>query len=146
MTANDKAATYLGWNPNRCDGMCKGWWDGSWVCDLCGQDGHGWSTPANGPDHSHLRIEHKPAKAPDMSKPENYMRALETLNSGDIPGPSIEGGEGTWEVTFYLGHTIENSDGSLSARLIRVEESTFSDAIVKALAALWDAEHEESKP
>lgn len=74
--------------------------------------------------------------APDMSKAENYIKALESLAETHL-----------WE--FCVDTSIE-SQGSFEVRIGRVGPDGFkvesdgesvSQAVTRALAALYDAEH-----
>jgi hypothetical protein len=115
MTDDEKAATFIGWDLNQLcvapmkpiDG-CADWW-----CAVCNY--------AGGSRHD--------TKCPDMSKPENYMRALEardwySLDKGD---------------NFRCA--VASGDDLIS----RYSKNSMAAAIVEALAALYDAEHPETE-
>lgn len=126
MTENEKAATYIGWNDhqvNRCESRLRTPQGTCWTC--------GAITPADstggynkGP-HDTLFI-----PAPDMSDPRNYMKALEAVRDA-----------GRW-------WNIEATGGDRNYRLTTVimedrttQRDTPEEAIVGALAALYDAEN-----
>ena len=79
--------------------------------------------------------------APDMHDLTNLWRALENRNVDVIPGFTINGGEGTWSVQMYLGHSVQLEDGKLGARLIEIERPLLVNALFAALVALYNAEH-----
>lgn len=62
MTENEKAATFIGWEPGM---MCPQVRRKAWKCTACGF----YDKDLTGEPHSLL--------APDMSDPRNYMEALE---------------------------------------------------------------------
>lgn len=78
--------------------------------------------------------------APDMHLPENLWRALENRNADIIPSWTINGGEGTWSVEMYLGHSVQLAEGGLGARLIEIERPTLVEVVFAALVVFYDAE------
>jgi len=124
VTDNEKAATFIGWK--FCDG--KPIWQNNptlrFKCSKCER---------TEPDAIDL---HRPA--PNMSKPENYMRALQAVFEAGWC-PCIEGdhhhGGSTWKVFF--GHALRDATES-------VLDLNISEGVRRALAALYDAEHKEN--
>lgn len=119
MTENQKAATFIGW------GHCAaGSWDWdkarlTFTCLLCGRVD---------PDGKH-------APEPDMSKPENYMRAVESVVQANR----------FWSVILDVStHECIFEEDAMPIKRpvkdIRCEGHDMGDAVVKALAALYDAE------
>jgi hypothetical protein len=82
MTDNEKAATYLGWIPFSEEEVCR-----------CAEK-----------RNYHLMVK-VPNKVPDMTRPENYMRALERLpGKWEIQIEQFRGEDGLlWYVTPYIG-------------------------------------------
>lgn len=121
MTDNEKAATFIGWNPT--------------VQCYCASKG----LNRMNPEHADLPIEHS-MSAPDMSDPRNYMKALEAIQARTNHGPielrlSCERDD-DWKPTKYVW----------DMRLYKVleDEHTVDWASpVKALALLYDAEHDD---
>lgn len=107
LSDNEKAATFIGWNPDRCE-----------LTQMLPHHPKDWCP-------SHKRYE---TVAPDMSKPENYMRALGSLEnlSPSVGYRNVNNGSG-----WYC--EIDGSDDCCFY-------SSAGDAVVKALAALYDAQ------
>jgi len=111
MTDNEKAATFVGWRPNA---PCTD---------------HPSITRVVATEHCTLSamMVHD-VLAPDMSKPENYMRALESLNNYEMSRDE------------RLGCAVAIPDfGHAEGRTF----TTMAEAAVAALAALYAAEHKE---
>lgn len=70
------------------------------------------------------------SKAPDMSKPENYMRALDRLHQRGAG--FVQWGNGCFA-------TFNDEDGTDHTGPIK---ETIAEAVVAFLVALYDAEHE----
>jgi hypothetical protein len=125
VTPNEKAATFVGWEPNKQCNRQRFRIDYSGAeCWDCGK------RVGTSEIRPHI------AEMPDMSKPENYMRALEGLV------------ERRW-LWFIANH----ADGSIQVKIWRADVSMFAreparrQAIgtlaIQALATLYDAEHSE---
>jgi len=114
MTENEKAATFIGWYPGQICEICA-LTDGCYDCDL--EIG------------THIR------KVPDMSRPENYMRALEGGDFGYemIYDPQL-GDAAWWSVDIYRDHR---------GNRVALGESRIGrgDSVIQALAKLYDKEH-----
>ena len=126
MTPNEKAATFIGWDPT-------------------------WRIPPEG--HRLYGRSGEPMQRrdpePDMSKPENYMRALEALSEVELSKDDDE----TFPLCFSMEHDshycatfsirLWNTGGGINERPINVwgHGPTCGRAAVKVLAALYDAEH-----
>jgi len=123
MTDNEKAATFIGWEPDAVDR----------ICEVCGarksqveqkwQDGHIFG---NGGTLS----------APDMSDPRNYMKALEAINAAGHWFPEIMTNGIGWLFRF----------GRMHAEIVPIiniakSHKEHGQAATLALAALYDAEH-----
>lgn len=113
MTDNEKAATFIPWQRCTCSGPPFGALPSIGIHGLAGQCGTCYGFFG----------------APDMTKPENYMQALETL-----PRKYNIDIEDRWQVT------IQDPE--------RPEQWTFFSvdtncgvAVLKTLALLYDAEH-----
>ena len=143
MTDNEKAASYHpDWKPGRrCDenDVIRG--DEQRRPCTCGYDGDRQFVGIN-MGHSILRMEPHAMPAPDMSDPRNYMRALESIVEAnkfwgvnlDISTPP--------ECRFeYCAMPIKKWQRD---RSIYRDGATVAEAVVKALAALYDAEHAEN--
>lgn len=108
LNENEKAATYIGWKPGQ-PSDCR-FDDSDRYC-------------RNGTEHCYIDHAIATKAAPDMSRPDNYMRALDREMcelSRDYDG---------WQLDL----------ARLKAPAIWY--STAGEAIIKALAALYDAEH-----
>lgn len=90
MTANEKAATFIGW-------------------------------------YAGLPI-------PDMSKPDNYMRAFETVDSKSYRALSLDDG-GSWGCELWVSFH----------RNVYEEGATPAEAVINALVAFYDAKHVEEE-
>lgn len=107
MTENEKAATYIGWKPKT--------WCGE--CEIIGKNKHA-------DLKAKFNLGHY-VPAPDMSLPNNYMKALEglppewgwTVNRGPRGNFTVR----IWDVMYGKGESCRSA--------------------VEALAALWDAEN-----
>lgn len=106
MTPNQKAATYVGWSP--CNGQVP-----------CDRLSHEKPIPDSETFHGCSIWTHD---APDMSKPENYMRAVAEMAVPD-----------NWE----------RADGGFSKALYLTALGHPGPPIVMFLAALYDAENPE---
>jgi hypothetical protein len=134
MTDNEKAATYLDWKPEtKCTAPCKPVDDhefGDVWCPVCKEV---------------FGCGNHDVKCPDMSKPENYMRALEVLLSVphpmswptyvDFPCPARDNGKyiAPWGCTIRHRYHVRGFGTILG------------EAAINALAALYDAEHPQEK-
>lgn len=82
----------------------------------------------------------QPCKAPDMSEPANYMKALESIPLGSCryEDPSFEfsyeNDQHLWEFRIF-------ENGEVTRLRMQTKSRTLGGAIVAALAALYDAEH-----
>lgn len=110
MTDNEKAATFIGWSPYTCD-------DGH--CDFCGS----------------RAFPHHPAQAPDMSDPRNYMKALENL--GRDLSIAYRHESGIVQLTSWFCDIAYQSSAFNEINAIGKSPS---EAVTKALAALYDTE------
>jgi hypothetical protein len=124
MTDNEKAATFIGWQVR--DHKYVGSEGGGGTlfrvptCDACGE----------------YRTYHD--KAPDMTDPRNYMKALATAAS-DVPFVWIcvdPNGGGSCHI-----EAMAQDIKFLKAPDIMAEGDNLGEQVVKALAALYDAEH-----
>lgn len=119
MTENEKAATFLGW---KAGSICSG----HRAFCTCGF-GH------NQP----LLI-----RSPDMTDPRNYMKALQAA-AGRIPFVwiCIDGnGAGSCHIEACAPEIVHQS-----APTIMCEGDDLALEVIKALAALYDAEHPNEK-
>ena len=125
MTDKEKAATYVGWIPERpCqhreryDGSL--WGNGVLQCSVCycriGLD----------------RCEHVD-RAPDMGRPENYIRALEHLHARGS-------GYLQWGNGCFMATNLEDGKDVYGPN-----KPTIAEAVVGFLAVLYDAEHKEDQ-
>lgn len=139
MTDNEKAATFIGWKPD-CRGCEKSWEHLDYF---------------NGRKSNEIRHH----DAPDMSRPDNYMKALEAVRDkgyvwalGGQPEwlvqasrdrhPDGRGDERIHTVAFW-GYRHENLAKEAYGNS---DDGNAAKAIGKALAALYDAEHPKDKP
>lgn len=121
LSPNEKAATFIDWTPRFCEGYRIELIDG-WLCDLCE------TRFAQKPQHRH-----QCGDCPDMTKPENYMRALEACGyrfsiARDYPA-LVENGLAyvcNIESTTYIAEGWYQTAG---------------EAVIAAFAALYDTEH-----
>jgi hypothetical protein len=129
MTDNEKAATFIGWSAKEkicCLSPCPvdtGWPDEHLSDEMIAHYRLVWSDPIY-----HARFHGHPA--PHMTDPRNYMKALIAAATKGYyvkitPNPESDGI--IW-VKFYRGRPLPIEDGSP----------------VKALAALYDAEHPQA--
>ena len=98
LTANDKAATFVGWEPVKFDYI-----------------------------HGFVRGKDK-MRSPDMTRPENYMRALEAINKRTHHGPIV----------------LLIRNGKWCVELYKVLSDEFCVSLmepVEALATLYDKEN-----
>jgi hypothetical protein len=108
MTANQKAATFIGWKP---DMTCKEALD--------------FSNSKRGM-HWH--------EAPDMSRPENYIKALDS-----IPREYDVVIEDRWQVTIQRDTDTHGGTNFITFHV----DTDCGVAVVDALADLYDATHPE---
>lgn len=122
MTDNEKAATFIGWREGAVYTECTHVTvdNVEYGCPTC--------------IHSH--------PAPNMTRPENYMRAWEAVHSGDLYADVCFGtcAEGYF-VRVGDDYTAKGIDDEHYDQPIEVSERTLGEAMVSALAALYDAEH-----
>lgn len=111
MTPNQKAATYVGWSP--CNGQVP-----------CDRLSHEKPIPDSETFHGCSIWTHD---APDMSRPENYMRALST---------ALEKG---WD--WSIGNSRKN--GPRTYIMKQGDRFIEKATPVEALTALYDAERPE---
>jgi len=117
MTENEKAATFIGWKPDDCHCALK---------------------PGA---HGHF--------CPDMSRPENYMRALETdaiRNRGDWRIQYLTArAELPAHFSCYINYQTRYSRQRYKSNHYVCDAqgrgATVGQAIIAALAALYDQEH-----
>ena len=120
LTDNEKAATFIGWKPDkRCGRAIWLLLEGCPDCDYWGDLG-----------------EHD-VPCPLMSLPKNYMRALETLPDNRWPDMCLHENR-HWHCSIW--NQWDNDIGS-HAIYWGGDGETCGEAVVKALAALYDAEH-----
>lgn len=130
MTENEKAATFIGWkSEDRCnDFLVQYASDPIWKC----RSGHEFPKPRGrwkgGNTHEHS------ISAPDMSRPENYMQALDA-----IEGYTLVRDEAGYSCALYDGKRRLKYEPPICNR------PTLAQAVTEALAALYDAEPEETK-
>ena len=113
MTDNEKAATFIGWSPTPTN--------------------RGYCLAATVRSQSSCFI----AEAPDMSKPQNYMRALEALPDNRWPDMCLHENR-HWRCSIW---SQWNNDIGSHAIYWGGDGETCGEAVVKALVALYDAEH-----
>ena len=142
LTDNEKAATFIGWTGKR---ECNGW---VWMPPIPGAKG-GAMAYCMLPEHSDIksteyslsvgRIEKviHDVPAPDMTQPENYMRALEALPDNRWPDMCLHENR-HWRCSIW---NQWNNDIGSHAIYWGGHGKTCGEAVVKALAALYDAEH-----
>ena len=125
MNDNEKAASFIGWRecPNP---------EHNWIYSC---DSHLFHCYGCGREDSIFARIHLPA--PDMNKPENYMRALEASGrqfavERKYPATRDKGLAYACEITTN-GHDA-----------FACWYQTAAQAVVKALASLYDAEHKEN--
>ena len=117
MTDNEKAATYIGWRPNQ---PCK--------CGL--------RNPMTGDQYDHYK------DAPDMTKPENYMAAVRRKAvEDDLEFEFCRDGDTTTGKDAWYCHVSNLGSVIVEGK----DENDLSLAILKALAALYDAGFGERK-
>jgi hypothetical protein len=127
MTDHEKAATFIGWVQEQTYGAL-GFKYAKW-CTL---------------------------PAPDMSKPENYMWALETLRQRgftySLGGDSValmklRAERGSKDVRVYTVALWPSIDGSmdLNSEVHGDSSNSIAEAVIKALAALYNTEHPETE-
>ena len=120
LTNNEKAATFIGWkSPRLCRGTKRD--------RICG-------THQRGDEH---HIAGTNLFAPDMRKPGNYMRALEALPDNRWPDMCLHENR-HWRCSIW---NQWNNDIGSHAIYWGGDGETCGEAVVKALAALYDAEH-----
>src|SRR5208282_3627479 len=122
MTPNEKAATFIGWT-GQCDRKNCNHEDSHWRPRYKGMN-------ISGILYEVEHIDNMPLLAPDMSKPENYMRAIRAYYlAGDT---EQEKERRYYEAEAALGQMIVRDEGAL---------------MVTYLASCYDTEHlaEEDK-
>jgi hypothetical protein len=118
MTDNEKAATFIGWKRlQHCEDTTWTLEDEGGRCDECGYLVVG---PIGAGNRFHDRI------APNMSKPENYMKALEGLR---------------YPQSFDLFSLVNNRFRCALNRAVIGDGDTVGLAVTEALARRFDAEH-----
>lgn len=125
MTANEKAATFIGWKREYCTENPRP---------------RGSILNSKGPirrcRHGHLTRHY--SKAPDMSKPENYMQALETLRRKGYAWTL--GGDPDW-MDEAVGHPRKKFSGAIwGYGYAQLAKEAYGDSPVTTLAALYDTE------
>jgi hypothetical protein len=132
MTENEKAATFIGWQPGqRCEGVplpasvC-------WRCSSCGYE--------YGPFYSGAHS----TPAPDMSDPRNYMKALEMVRVEGEYYPEIYTNGIGWLARFgkVIGPDFEDGSPFAICRIAK-SHADLGSAVTRALAALYDARASE---
>jgi|SRR5579862_3339731 len=116
MNDNEKAATFIGWREGQLGGLCR-FDDSNRVCQL-------------GTKHCYFDHSKYPEPAPDMSDPRNYMKALDSQMSELVR--DYEG----WHCD--LTKLWRDEEGTV---VVKRWHKTAGEAVISALAALYDAEH-----
>jgi hypothetical protein len=136
MTDDEKAATFIGWTPEQCQPEAP--YDVWFRAD----SGSGSMRElVQGPcPHGHFRPH--PIPAPDMSKPQNYMRALEVVAQREDLTCDVAFGVGVagWWVALGDDCGVGAFKIGVDGRLAGMGR-TLSDAAVAVLAALYEADH-----
>jgi hypothetical protein len=131
MTNNEKAATFIGWEPNS-ENQAE-------IGTLC--QGHAGQVVETGTALGAMRVRCKHGQiwahivesdAPDMARPDNYMKALQAI-AGRMQELELHCRDNGREWGLSL-----NDCDPISYH------ATVGDAVLAALAALYDVEHSDN--
>lgn len=133
MTDNEKAATFIGWKPDQTCVYPTEHRRDDFYWDYLGEVQLAFCR------HCRLPFEHR--TAPDMRKPENYMKALvEVAAQGHLVVLTNKAWERHWAIT------ISWHESASETATIERDGGSPSDVVIKALAAVYDAEGRQPPP
>lgn len=117
MTDNEKASTFIGWSLDmKCAADCR-----------LGSHLYGYESIHDG-DHLPPNL----IPAPDMSRPENYMRALDNLTADGW----------LWYISNHADKSVQTGIWRPDQHAVKLSPRTdVWRSVVGTLAALYDAEH-----